>query len=83
MAKKFLGDYKGIDDKETLPVFQLSITLVNMQSGKMSANTSTHFVEIGAVPSYKKLLRSANTYLRETVENVKKLSEGAEEVPHA
>ena len=80
MAKKFLGDYKGIEDRESRPVLQLSISLVDLPTGKMVATTATHFVKIGKAPSYGNFMKYATGLLRDAFSTLKRQSESAEEV---
>ena len=77
MANKFWGDYKGVEP-EQLPVFTLTIVVQDLRSGKMAAQSSCHYCEVGSVPSYAKLKKDGAAALRTAIESVKELSEKAE-----
>lgn len=77
MAKKFWGEYKGVSS-DNLPVFSLSIVVQDLRSGKMSAQTSMTYAEVGTVPSYANFKKYGLSQLRLAVDNLKEISENAE-----
>ena len=82
MAKKFFGEYKDIG-VDQLPVFNLSITVQDFRSGKMSAHTSTFYYEVGTCPSYAHFMRIGLAKLRKAVSDLKELSDKAYRKPKA